>query len=983
MGDDANDSPEGWSEERLLWLWGKSDAEDPENWHPLPFHLLDVGNVCRALWDRALPEALRGQIAAALGLEGDRGRARRLVILLAAQHDLGKASSFQTKVDALWQGVRTHTGLDLDAGAATPPHGFVTTKVLPDLAEAGVGGWSAPRPAAKLLARITGGHHGVFPTGIDLHDRCMPASALGSPAWDAARAALLEAVARHLFDQDDAAAAAADAADAVRLDRARLSEAALVPLVGGLIAVADWIGSSQDFFPPARASVATLAAYARESRQRADAALRAFGWTGPVTFHAPTDFGGLFREAETQRPFVPNPMQQRVAWCADEQGERGEPYLLLVEAAMGEGKTEAALYAIDRALSPRRAHGFYIALPTQATGNALFVRVRAYLEARRHGQAGERLNLQLAHGGSFLSDAFDALRFGPQYDDANGDRSADGSGDGSADRSGAGGRVVAESWFTGRKRPLLAPFGVGTIDQSLLGVLQTKHWFVRLFGLAGKVVVFDEVHAYDVYMSRLLIRLIGWLRRLGCTVILLSATLPASKRRELIRAWAGEDAPEPEAAAYPRVTLVGTADPARPGRAWTVGQTNPPRTIDVSYHALDFAALAATLRQDLPGGGCAALICNTVGRAQEAYRVLKDALAADGWEVSLFHARTLNQWRAATEDQVLSQFGKEGKGVCRPPKALLIATQVVEQSLDLDFDWMASEIAPVDLLLQRMGRLWRHATRTNRAPQPANAPRRFYVVCGDGDNARLPATPPALPPHVEFVYEAYVLYRTRLALAAGKITLPDAIEPLIRQVYEDDPDLAALPDAWRRVLDESRQTQTAQRTEDAKKADPVMVADAGSSPLSVLSPGSGSETENRPVYDDEDPRVHPDVRAATRLGDPSVSVVCFGTDADGAALADPALKAVEPTREQARALLGFAVSISQRGLYTALTDREPPAAWKTSAYLRYHRTLTFTHGECAEVPGYTLRLSRAEGLTIARTSPADAGPTTPHFCEDE
>src|SRR5207247_11463790 len=101
---------------------------------------------------------------------------------------------------------------------------------------------------------------------------------------------------------------------------------------------------------------------------------------------------------------------------------------------------------------------------------------------------------------------------------------------------GGQGDVEAHSWFTVKKRPLLAPFGDGTIDQSLLSVLETKHWFVRVFGLAGKVVIFDEVLAYDAYMSTILERLLHWLAEVDCTVILLSATLPETKRRALARA---------------------------------------------------------------------------------------------------------------------------------------------------------------------------------------------------------------------------------------------------------------------------------------------------------------------------------------------------------------------------------------------------------------------------------------------------------------
>ena len=176
-------------------------------------------------------------------------------------------------------------------------------------------------------------------------------------------------------------------------------------------------------------------------------------------------------------------------------------------------------------------------MPTQATGNAMFGRVlNDYL--KRRGHQG-KLNLQLVHGDALLAQTAEVSEgeipeFNPEDIGDEGD-------------------VEAQSWFTAKKRPLLAPFGVGTIDQSLLSVLQTKHWFVRLFGLAGKVVIFDEVHAYDAYMSTILERLLHWLAEVDCTVILLSATLPEAKRRALAKAYSGRD--DGEGKRYPRITL--------------------------------------------------------------------------------------------------------------------------------------------------------------------------------------------------------------------------------------------------------------------------------------------------------------------------------------------------------------------------------------------------------------------------------------------
>lgn len=628
------------TEHTLLRLWGKTDKFDASRYHPLLFHLLDVGFVARDMW-RVLSPHIRAGLAASLGLtETD---AEQVVVLLAAQHDLGKASAFQTKAPCLFDQVAA-VGLTF-AEQAPPqePHGYVTAATLPLFAEQGEGGWQASRPSARRLARIVGGHHGTFPTASDLLEDRMTPRTLGGEAWSEARRALLQALAETLYPD----------APSVALSTPTLDDPTLAPLLGGFVSVADWIGSSQAHFPPA--GPISLKDYAPRARRQAQQALDAFGWTRRPRFSAPAAFGDLFQDKEG-RPFTPNPMQTEVVRVAD---AATEPYLLIVEEAMGQGKTEAALYALDRALTTQQAHGFYIAMPTQATGNAMFERIlhdylrepRAGDERPRPRRHGGRQNLQLVHSGSFLSTAFDALQL-------------------AANDSGPGGeaeRVVAESWFTARKQALLAPFGIGTIDQSLLSVLQARHWFVRLFGLAGKVVVFDEVHAYDVYMSKILGRLLGWLRALGCTVVLLSATLPRSRRRELCAAWAADAAPQEEP--YPRVTVVNA------GAAQTLPVTSQAdeKAVRLERAGVGFQPLAERLRGDLPEGGCAAVICNTVGRAQEAYDLFRAELAKDGWEVLLFHARTPALWRQERERDVLDRYGKQGE---RPRRSVLSRNRV-------------------------------------------------------------------------------------------------------------------------------------------------------------------------------------------------------------------------------------------------------------------------------------------------------------------
>ena len=297
--------------------------------------------------------------------------------------------------------------------------------------------------------------------------------------------------------------------------------------------------------------------------------------------------------------------------------------------------------------------------------------------------------------------------------------------------------VIAAEWFTYRKRGLLAPYGVGTVDQGLLAVLKTRHYFVRLFGLSHKTVVVDEVHAYDAYMSKLLERLLEWLAALKCSVVLLSATLPSNKRTALLTAFTkglgiSPDSRPSEVTAYPRLSWVTSA-----GSGSCHFEDSPQfsrilqlRFVEGEVFAKETSEfhLGELLKKALAEGGCAAVICNTVSRAQEVYTALKPHFpgieAGDGWpELDLFHARYLFEGREKRELRTLLRFGKPGgqaegeegnfREVKRPHRAVLVATQVIEQSLDLDFDVMVTEMAPIDLILQRAGRLQRHAFSQN------------------------------------------------------------------------------------------------------------------------------------------------------------------------------------------------------------------------------------------------------------------------------
>lgn len=274
--------------------------------------------------------------------------------------------------------------------------------------------------------------------------------------------------------------------------------------------------------------------------------------------------------------------------------------------------------------------GTHVALPTMATSNGMFERVEKFL-----GSVSGSADLQLMHGKAALSGLFVELKKRAAHPERQEEVSDD-------DRRPSG--VAAEGWFAGNKKHgLLAPFGVGTIDRALLAVLQTKHGFVRLFGLAGKCVILDEVHAYDADMSTLLERLLRWLAALGCPVVLLSATPPAERRATLLEAYSGKPVTPKRLATtedgwgdYPRLVTVGVDAGVADVRNF---DADPKRDEKIHLEWVEDAALAGNIKERSAAGGCAAVIRNTVGLGQTTFETLRGHPAGSGITVELFHAR--------------------------------------------------------------------------------------------------------------------------------------------------------------------------------------------------------------------------------------------------------------------------------------------------------------------------------------------------------
>lgn len=515
--------------------------------------------------------------------------------------------------------------------------------------------------------------------------------------------------------------------------------------LAGLVTVADWIGSNEAFFPADRGLTT------EESQWRAKQALAAIGWPGGKL--RITSFSGAFTGLESPA-FQPNSVQEAVG--------KTTPGLVIVEAPMGSGKTEAALWLAQQWISAGHHQGIYFALPTQVTSNRIHRRVAQFLNHTLDNPS----HLRLAHGHSWLEQNSN-LALGSSRTRFNDD--TDGDNPFSDLRE-------ARSWFGSSKHALLAPYGVGTIDQALQGMVTVKHFFVRRFALAGKVVILDEVHSYDIYTGTLLGALVRELLNLGCSVIVLSATLTANRRQELITAAGCEENNAPDS--YPLITSAGRGVPVQHLKPhWTAI-----KRIALRVEVFHEAAVLDELIRRAKVGEHVLWIRNTVIEAQRSFAALRSQIAEGEVVLGLLHSRFPLARRHELESQWLDRLGRLRAPT--GPGSILIATQVVEQSVDIDLDFIVSDLAPTDMLFQRMGRLWRH---DRPAEHRAAARPEFWV--------RLPElSPDADADEIKSglgrsarVYAPYVLMRSAVIWRGRtEVHLPNDIRPLLEATYSEE-----------------------------------------------------------------------------------------------------------------------------------------------------------------------------------------------------
>lgn len=882
---------------RILRCWGKT-GKDVQSFHPALYHMLDVGHVAQVLLREPASVRWRHILAEALGM--DEGALADWLPWVVALHDIGKLSvSFQGQV-AEQKTRLIGEGFDMGTRRDNLPHALIS-RVFAEDAFTGI-----PAEIKPCVAEAIGGHHGSYNKPDDVRDTRDLIAYYESAEWRDLRRGAADYLRTHLLLTQPMCELVA-----------RNVSAAAAALTGFMI-VCDWIGSDSRFF--GTRGDADPSEYPAYSLRQALRAVEAAGLLQVVLSGSPTAIAELFDDLGQLRP-----LQQAIDNIPSDI--LASPCLAIIEAPTGEGKTEAALALAHRIGLARHTDEMYYALPTMATSNQMFSRLQTHLRDRLHLPT----RIKLVHGQAFLIE--DDLQIEPLPD---------------ADTTAQDSSI---EWFSSKKRALLAPFGVGTIDQIELAALNARHTVLRLAGLAGKVVIIDEVHAYDVYMTTIVERLLKWLKALGSSVILLSATLPVSRRNRLAQAF-GLSITEHAGKAYPSL-IAGSAEDNGKMRLYaaTPEAWQPLRQITVGglhFGDEDADAKAQWLLDQIRDGGCACWITNTVDRAQKLFESVT-RIASSHAELSLLHAQFPLDERLAREEALTGKYGRNGK---RPERGIVIGTQVLEQSLDLDFDVMASDLAPIDLLLQRAGRMHRH----DRLRPQAHAIARLWVntvLRSATDTATL--TPDSL------IYDEYILRLTWQVLSQHQLlTLPADYRPLVEAVY-DETGVAkghALWDVWRKLQMKQEKAGGEARIRLLPEPDPEELFCASAAKMTF------EEDENRAAW----------VVAQTRLGEESVNVIplelldeatCKGPDG----LILPLNKPL-PRNIQMR-LLRRGLRISRRDAVQAIKagNAPLPQLFKGSALLKGHLPLWLKGGQVtlqAEKRSLTLRLDQRLGLVIEK-----------------
>lgn len=747
-------------------LWAKKTVVDgDERWLPLFAHLIDTKNTINWLYNHWLSDHQKELLL----INGDEERTQNLVKFLGFIHDIGKATpAFQTK-----KSYANSQSLDEDIIDKLLSGGFeqIDTVSLQNTKE-------SPHTRAgeailesygldKSIAAIIGGHHGK-------PESRMPNKQLRDYAANYWQTQLKsDAQERWKNVQKSLITYGLGILEVRSFDDVKPISQEQAVLLTGLVIMADWIASSEKLFPliDINDNLTTI----KFNRRYQQAISK---WVNNNDIWDPEKVVDVEKLYQKRWGFSPRNVQKKMTEAIKKSDDPG---IIIIEATPGIGKSEIAMSATEDLAARTGCTGFYMGLPTQATSNAMFSRIEQWL-SKIGNEENKNLSIRLMHGKSQFNRDFTDL---PKAENVDPDE--------------INGSVVVNSWFTGKKS-ILDEFTVGTIDNLLLMALKQKHLFLKHLGLSSKVVVIDEVHAYDTYMTSYLDKALEWLGAYHIPVVVLSATLPKSRRNEFLKAYSlgkfntkkfdAEDGWQ-QNQAYPLLSML---DGKKLVQIDDFEKQNSKkitirRISDDGQNAVNLAV------SKIKDGGIAGIIVNTVKRAQQ----LAQLVPAD-IPVKVLHSAFLAPDRSRLENELQQVIGKHAD---RPQKLIVIGTQVLEQSLDIDFDVLFTDIAPMDLIFQRIGRMHRHVI--NRPATLKNP--ELYVMGATTYGSYGGAN--------ESIYDKYILMKTDHYLR-DYVTVPDDISPLVQAVYdasadyEDDQLSEAYEDFQQNYLISKKKSETFQ-----------------------------------------------------------------------------------------------------------------------------------------------------------------------------
>ncbi|MFC9261299.1 CRISPR-associated helicase Cas3' [Streptomyces hydrogenans] len=920
--------------ERLGVVWGKSAGKAGGAVHLLLGHLLDTAAVAELMWDRYLAPRTKRLLEVVSG-----GRGRMLFVWLCAVHDVGKATPAFQEFDAAGAARVRASGLSWRSAALKSKrwrHDKAGGRLLMDV----LGPEWRPEHVGWVWPLIAG-HHGAFPSAGVLGDRAVPREHQGRGAqWGEVQRALVEVVTRCV-----GFGGVADVCPRVVPSRAEQLE------LSGLIVMADWIASDSRYFPGIDRIDRVGLGVSRDRARAAWEALRLRGGWGVLPVPGDGDlvkvrFGEKGRASQ----------DQLVAFAR----EVPVPALHIVEGPMGEGKTKAALVAAEVLAARFGCDGVFVGMPTQATSDPMYSQVRRWLR-----EFGGDLESQVAllHGKRMFNPEWreasasgalgECCSGGSSFDGIDEDDELYGIAAGQAERYGP------VEWFLGRKRGLLCSFAVGTVDQLLFAATRTRHVMLRFAGLAGKVVIIDEVHAADVYMQQFLVEALRWLGQAGVPVVLLSATLPPAQRRALVEAYvSGQSRPGdpvvvkvPEPGGYPSVTGAYVQDgrvevACRSTASW---RESYPVALEWLPDVSDGGgAVAERTAREVAGGGVALVVLNTVDRAQGVFQALDERFPG---EVHLLHGRLCTAHRADRTAVCLERLGPAA-GAARPGRMIVVATQLAEQSFDIDADVLLTDLAPIDLLLQRIGRLHRHEGTAR--PAVLAMPRVVVTGVAPGEGV------PALHGGSEAVYGRFRLLRTaavieRTLAEGGTWSIPSQVPGLVAEVYGDG---VVCPSSWGEAEEQARVKWEASERDRAAAAEAFLLAARGEWSRPTLSGLHYGQTAG--VGDEKD------LEAVVRDGKRSVEVVIVRRRGGGYAALGGAWLGVhgEASEHVLDEVLGGTTRLPAKLTKVAESELRPLDGWRGHPWLEHSLALVLDQGGVARLGEWEIAYESQLGLVV-------------------